>query len=88
LRVPAPAAALRRPVVVEVGAEIIVRMARIGQDGPTGGYFDASGQMACWPVGFPAFRRSRPAPGNPLCRPSANVGYPQVNDINLGLKGA
>ena len=31
---------------VEEGAGIIVRMARIDQDGPTGGYFDASGQMA------------------------------------------
>ena len=31
---------------VEQGAEIIVRMAQIGQDGPTGGYFEASGQMA------------------------------------------
>jgi NAD(P)-dependent dehydrogenase (short-subunit alcohol dehydrogenase family) len=31
---------------VEQGAEIIVRMARTGQDGPTGGYFEASGQMA------------------------------------------
>jgi NAD(P)-dependent dehydrogenase (short-subunit alcohol dehydrogenase family) len=28
---------------VEQGAEIIVRMARIGPDGPTGGYFDAEG---------------------------------------------
>ncbi len=31
---------------VEQGAEIIVRMARIGQDGPTGGYFDAGGPLA------------------------------------------
>jgi NAD(P)-dependent dehydrogenase (short-subunit alcohol dehydrogenase family) len=31
---------------VEEGAEIIVRMAQIGQDGPTGGYFDASGPVA------------------------------------------
>jgi NAD(P)-dependent dehydrogenase (short-subunit alcohol dehydrogenase family) len=30
----------------EQGAEIIVRMARIGRDGPTGGYFDASGSVA------------------------------------------
>ncbi|MEU8979360.1 SDR family NAD(P)-dependent oxidoreductase [Streptomyces sp. NPDC058251] len=30
---------------VEEGAEIIVRMARIGQDGPTGGYFDAAGPL-------------------------------------------
>lgn len=30
---------------VEEGAEIIVRMARIGPDGPTGGYFDASGPL-------------------------------------------
>ncbi|MBF8186415.1 SDR family NAD(P)-dependent oxidoreductase [Nonomuraea sp. K274] len=28
---------------VEEGAEIIVRMAQVGPDGPTGGYFDASG---------------------------------------------
>jgi NAD(P)-dependent dehydrogenase (short-subunit alcohol dehydrogenase family) len=28
---------------VEEGAEIIVRMAQIGPDGPTGGYFDAEG---------------------------------------------
>jgi NAD(P)-dependent dehydrogenase (short-subunit alcohol dehydrogenase family) len=33
-------------VSVEEGAGIIVRMARIGQDGPTGGYFEATGQMA------------------------------------------
>jgi len=31
---------------VEQGAEIIVRMAQIGPDGPTGGYFDASGPVA------------------------------------------
>ncbi|WP_335979696.1 MULTISPECIES: SDR family NAD(P)-dependent oxidoreductase [Streptomycetaceae] len=30
---------------VEQGAEIIVRMARIGPDGPTGGYFDANGTL-------------------------------------------
>jgi NAD(P)-dependent dehydrogenase (short-subunit alcohol dehydrogenase family) len=30
---------------VEQGAEVIVRMAQIGQDGPTGGYFDARGQV-------------------------------------------
>ncbi len=30
---------------VEQGAEIIVRMAQIGQDGPTGGYFDADGPL-------------------------------------------
>jgi NAD(P)-dependent dehydrogenase (short-subunit alcohol dehydrogenase family) len=30
---------------VEQGAEIIVRMAQIGQDGPTGGYFDAHGTL-------------------------------------------
>ena len=30
---------------VEVGAEIIVRMARVGPDGPTGGYFDAEGPL-------------------------------------------
>jgi NAD(P)-dependent dehydrogenase (short-subunit alcohol dehydrogenase family) len=32
---------------VEEGAEIIVRMAQTGRDGPTGGYFDASGPLAC-----------------------------------------
>jgi NAD(P)-dependent dehydrogenase (short-subunit alcohol dehydrogenase family) len=31
---------------VEEGAEIIVRMAQTGQDGPTGRYFDASGPLA------------------------------------------
>jgi NAD(P)-dependent dehydrogenase (short-subunit alcohol dehydrogenase family) len=30
---------------VEQGAEIIVRMARVGLDGPTGGYFDAGGPL-------------------------------------------
>ncbi|WP_169952541.1 SDR family NAD(P)-dependent oxidoreductase [Microbispora sp. H11081] len=30
---------------VEEGAEIIVRMAQVGQDGPTGGYFDAEGPL-------------------------------------------
>ncbi|WP_067687158.1 SDR family NAD(P)-dependent oxidoreductase [Nocardia jejuensis] len=30
---------------VEQGAEIIVRMARIAADGPTGGYFDAEGPL-------------------------------------------
>ncbi|MEU3567345.1 SDR family NAD(P)-dependent oxidoreductase [Kitasatospora sp. NPDC036755] len=30
---------------VEQGAEIIVRMAGIGPDGPTGGYFDAAGSL-------------------------------------------
>lgn len=30
---------------VEEGAEIIVRMAQIGPDGPTGGYFDADGPI-------------------------------------------
>jgi NAD(P)-dependent dehydrogenase (short-subunit alcohol dehydrogenase family) len=30
---------------VEEGAEIIVRMARTGPDGPTGGYFDAEGTL-------------------------------------------
>ncbi|MFE4373856.1 SDR family oxidoreductase [Streptomyces sp. NPDC056835] len=30
---------------VEEGAEIIVRMARVGPDGPTGGYFDAEGPL-------------------------------------------
>ncbi|EMF53815.1 MULTISPECIES: SDR family oxidoreductase [Streptomyces] len=30
---------------VEQGAEIIVRMAQIGPDGPTGGYFDANGPL-------------------------------------------
>nr|WP_145485393.1 MULTISPECIES: SDR family NAD(P)-dependent oxidoreductase [Streptomyces] len=31
---------------VEQGAEIIVRMAQLGPDGPTGGYFDASGPLS------------------------------------------
>ena len=31
---------------IEQGAEIIVRMAQVGPDGPTGGYFDASGPLA------------------------------------------
>ena len=30
---------------VEQGAEIIVRMARVGPGGPTGGYFDAEGTL-------------------------------------------
>lgn len=30
---------------VEQGAEIIVRLAQLGPDGPTGGYFDANGPM-------------------------------------------
>ncbi|MCT7351345.1 SDR family oxidoreductase [Streptomyces sp. 15-116A] len=30
---------------VEQGAEIIVRMAQLGPDGPTGGYFDAEGRL-------------------------------------------
>ncbi|MBC3840160.1 SDR family NAD(P)-dependent oxidoreductase [Streptacidiphilus sp. 4-A2] len=30
---------------VEQGAEIIVRMAQLGPDGPTGGYFDAEGPL-------------------------------------------
>jgi NAD(P)-dependent dehydrogenase (short-subunit alcohol dehydrogenase family) len=30
---------------VEQGAEIIVRMAQVGPDGPTGGYFDAAGTI-------------------------------------------
>ena len=30
---------------VEEGAEIIVRMAQVGHDGPTGGYFDAAGAV-------------------------------------------
>ncbi len=30
---------------VEEGAEIIVRMAQVGPDGPTGGYFDAAGSL-------------------------------------------
>ncbi|MFF7472814.1 SDR family NAD(P)-dependent oxidoreductase [Streptomyces sp. NPDC008092] len=30
---------------VEQGAEIIVRMAQIGPDGPTGGYFDVDGRL-------------------------------------------
>jgi NAD(P)-dependent dehydrogenase (short-subunit alcohol dehydrogenase family) len=31
---------------VEQGAQIIVKMAQIGPDGPTGGYFDAGGPLA------------------------------------------
>jgi len=31
---------------VEQGAEVIVRMAQIGRDGPTGGYFDVGGPLA------------------------------------------
>jgi NAD(P)-dependent dehydrogenase (short-subunit alcohol dehydrogenase family) len=31
---------------VEEGAEIIVRMAQVGPDGPTGGYFDAAGPLS------------------------------------------
>ncbi|GAA3784537.1 hypothetical protein GCM10023083_20730 [Streptomyces phyllanthi] len=31
---------------VEEGAEIIVRMAQVGPDGPTGGYFSAQGARA------------------------------------------
>jgi NAD(P)-dependent dehydrogenase (short-subunit alcohol dehydrogenase family) len=30
---------------VETGAEIIVRMAQVGPDGPTGGFFDANGAL-------------------------------------------
>lgn len=30
---------------VEEGAEIIVRMAQVGPDGPTGGYFDVAGRL-------------------------------------------
>ncbi len=30
---------------VEQGAEIIVRMARVDRDGPTGGYFQAAGPI-------------------------------------------
>jgi len=33
-------------LTVEQGAEIIVRMAQIGPDGPTGGYFAAGGQLS------------------------------------------
>jgi NAD(P)-dependent dehydrogenase (short-subunit alcohol dehydrogenase family) len=32
-------------LTVEQGAEIIVRMAQTGPDGPTGGYFDAAGPL-------------------------------------------
>jgi NAD(P)-dependent dehydrogenase (short-subunit alcohol dehydrogenase family) len=31
---------------VEQGAQVIVRMGQIGQDGPTGGFFDAAGPVA------------------------------------------
>jgi hypothetical protein len=30
---------------VEQGAEIIVRMAQVGLEGPTGGFFDAEGTL-------------------------------------------
>jgi NAD(P)-dependent dehydrogenase (short-subunit alcohol dehydrogenase family) len=30
---------------VEQGAEIIVRMAQVGADGPTGGYYDVNGAL-------------------------------------------
>jgi NAD(P)-dependent dehydrogenase (short-subunit alcohol dehydrogenase family) len=30
---------------VQEGAEIIVRMAQVGPEGPTGGYFDATGRL-------------------------------------------
>ena len=33
---------------VEQGAEIIVRMAQVGTDGPTGGYFDAGAVAIPW----------------------------------------
>lgn len=33
---------------VEPGVEIVARMAQIGPDGPTGGYFDASGPVPGW----------------------------------------
>jgi NAD(P)-dependent dehydrogenase (short-subunit alcohol dehydrogenase family) len=33
------------PQTVEEGVEIIVRMAQVGHDGPTGGYFDAEGPL-------------------------------------------
>jgi NAD(P)-dependent dehydrogenase (short-subunit alcohol dehydrogenase family) len=33
------------PQTVAEGAEIIVRMAQVGPDGPTGGYFDAEGTL-------------------------------------------
>ncbi|MET4922580.1 SDR family NAD(P)-dependent oxidoreductase [Streptomyces sp. PSRA5] len=39
----ASVAAAAKTVTVEEGAEIIVRMAQLGPDGPTGGYFDVSG---------------------------------------------
>jgi hypothetical protein len=32
-------------LTVEQGAEIIVRMAQVGLDGPTGGYVDAEGAL-------------------------------------------
>jgi NAD(P)-dependent dehydrogenase (short-subunit alcohol dehydrogenase family) len=31
---------------VEQGAEVIVRLAQVGPDGPTGGFFDATGPVA------------------------------------------
>jgi NAD(P)-dependent dehydrogenase (short-subunit alcohol dehydrogenase family) len=35
---------------VEEGAEIIVRMAQVASDGPTGGYFDVSGSLPWQPA--------------------------------------
>ena len=34
------------PQTVEEGATIIVRMAQVGPDGPTGGYFEAAGPLS------------------------------------------
>jgi NAD(P)-dependent dehydrogenase (short-subunit alcohol dehydrogenase family) len=35
----------RGPQTVEEGAEIILRLAQVGADGPTGGYFDRAGRV-------------------------------------------
>ena len=43
---PASKTAVNGTQTVAEGAGIIVRMAQTGPDGPTGGYFDASGPVA------------------------------------------
>ena len=41
-----PSASLNTGIqTVEQGAEIVVRTAQVGPDGPTGGYFDAEGPL-------------------------------------------
>jgi NAD(P)-dependent dehydrogenase (short-subunit alcohol dehydrogenase family) len=44
---------------VEEGAEIIVRMAQVGPDGPTGGYFDVNGPLPWLPARMCQRRPSR-----------------------------